>query len=93
MAFDRLKEALTFAPVLGLTNFNQTFVVETDASKCGIGVVPMQDSHPLVFLSKTLGPRCQNLSIYEKELLAIVCAVQKWEQYLSGGHFIIETDQ
>lgn len=40
-----------------------------------------------------MGPKWQKLSVYEKELLAIVFSVQKWEQYLSGGHFIIKTDQ
>ncbi|XP_056698019.1 uncharacterized protein [Spinacia oleracea] len=33
------------------------------------------------------------LSVYEKELLAIVFVVQKWEKYLIAGHFIIRTDQ
>ena len=47
----------------------------------------------MAFISKSLGPKWQNLSVYEKELLAIVTAVQKWEQYLLGGHFIIRTDQ
>jgi len=40
-----------------------------------------------------LGPRWQNLSVYEKELLAIVFAVQIWEQYLLGRPFIVKTDQ
>lgn len=53
----------------------------------------MQNNHPLAYISKSLGPRWKNLSVYEKELLAIVCAVQKWEQYLCGGHFVIKTDQ
>lgn len=33
------------------------------------------------------------MSIYERELLAIVYAVQKWGAYLSHGHFIIKMDQ
>lgn len=53
----------------------------------------MQESHPLVFISRSLGPKWQKLSVYEKELLAIVFAVQKWEQYLTGNPFIIKTDQ
>lgn len=59
----------------------------------GIGAVLMQKGHPLAFISKSLGPKWQNLSVYEKELLEIVTAVQKWEQYLLGDHFIIGTDQ
>lgn len=31
--------------------------------------------------------------MYEKELLAMVTVVQKWEQYLSGNKFIIRSDQ
>lgn len=33
------------------------------------------------------------MSIYERELLAIVYAIQKWSTYLAHGHFIIKTDQ
>jgi len=67
-------------------------VVETDASATGIGAVLMQSGHPLAFISRALGPKSQQLSIYEKELLAVVHAVQKWEQYLSGHPFTILTD-
>ncbi|XP_074327831.1 uncharacterized protein LOC141665748 [Apium graveolens] len=93
VAFETLKNALVSAPVLALPNFTKMFVLETDASKDGIGAVLIQDNHPLAFLSKSLGPRWQKLSVYEKELLAIVTAIQKWEKYLSGAHFIIKTDQ
>jgi len=92
-AMEQLKIALTSAPVLGFPDFSKPFIVETDASFSGIGAVLMQGKHPLAFLSKSLGPRWQKLSVYEKELLAVVHAVQKWEQYLCGQPFIIITDQ
>jgi len=48
---------------------------------------------PNSFYSKKVGPKWQKLSVYEKELLAIVFAVQKWNQYLMGRPFIIKTNQ
>ncbi|XP_056698524.1 uncharacterized protein [Spinacia oleracea] len=92
-AFEKLKAALVTAPVLAIPNFDKQFVVETDASQKGIRAVLMQDGHPLAFISRALGPKWQQLSVYEKELLAIVFAVQKWEQYLMGNHFLIKTDK
>ena len=74
-AFDSLKGALVSAPVLGIPDFTKTFVIETDASTHGIGVVLMQEGHPLAYISKSLGPRWQGLSVYEKELLALVFAI------------------
>lgn len=52
-----------------------TFIIDTDASQCGIDAVLMQKDRPLAFISKILGPKWQKLSFYEKELLAIVTAV------------------
>jgi len=84
---------MTSAPVLAMPDFEAPFEIETDASSQGIGAVLQQNRHPIAFISRTLGPRWQNLSVYEKELLAIVFAVQKWEQYLLGRPFIIRTNQ
>lgn len=92
-AFDALKLALTSAPVLALPDFSKTFVIEMDASEKGVGAVLMQDGHPLAFLSKSLGPRNQGLSTYEKECLAILLAVDHWRSYLQFQEFVIRTDQ
>ncbi|XP_019259126.1 PREDICTED: uncharacterized protein LOC109237290 [Nicotiana attenuata] len=93
LAFIALKKALTTAPVLALPNYSLPFVIETDASGTGIGAVLMQEGHPISFISKGLAPRHAALSVYEKELLALVFAVSKWSHYLLGHHFIIRTDQ
>ncbi|KAK1678256.1 hypothetical protein QYE76_039104 [Lolium multiflorum] len=91
-AFEALKAAMTTTPVLQLPDFSKTFVVETDACDTGIGAVLMQEGHPLAFLSKLLSKLHQSLSIYEKEFLALLMAVDRWRPYLQRDEFIIKTD-
>jgi hypothetical protein len=91
-AFQKLKEAMLSTPVLRLPDFTKQFVVETDACDLGIGPVLMQEQHPLAFLSKPLGAAHQQLSIYEKEFLALLLAVERWRPYLKRDEFIIKTD-
>lgn len=87
-----LKQALVSAPVLALPDFNQTSIVETDASDFGIGAVLSQNQHPVAFISKALEPRTQGLSTYEKECLAIMMAVDHWRPYLQFQEFQTLTD-
>jgi len=67
------------APILAFPNFNKPFEVETDAFIAGIGVLLQRERHPIDFITKALGHWLQNLSVYEKELLAVVFPVLKWE--------------
>lgn len=83
---------MSSASVLRLPDFTKAFVIEVDAYTKGMGAVLMQEGLPIAYLSKALSPRNLGLSIYEKELLAIVLAVTKWKHYLIGTHFIIRTD-
>ncbi|GKC98005.1 gypsy/ty3 retroelement polyprotein [Tanacetum coccineum] len=91
-AFLTLKLAMTQTPVLALPDYNKTFMVETDASRVGIGAVLQQDGHPIAYLSKTLVLKHQALSTYEKEFLAMLMALEKWRSYLLDRHFKIKTD-
>ncbi|GMI96881.1 hypothetical protein HRI_003357400 [Hibiscus trionum] len=76
-AFIKLKRAISSAPVLTLPDFNAEFSIETDASEMGVGVVLVQKGKPLAFFSRGLGVRHQGLSVYEKEMLAVLMAVKK----------------
>ena len=77
-AFQRLKQAMVQAPVLALTDFSKLFIVEADASGNGLGVVLMQEGHPIAFYGKAISERALGRSTYEKELMAIVHSVLKW---------------
>ena len=49
----------------------------------------MQQGHPIAYINKTEAPKHQSWSTYEKELLAIVYAMEKWRPYLVGTPFVI----
>ncbi|GBG91783.1 hypothetical protein CBR_g53672 [Chara braunii] len=78
MAFARLKQALTRAPVLKLPDPTLPFVLTTDASQYGIGAVLQQDDgnglRPVEFMSKKIKTQKLQDSTYEKELYALVKA-------------------
>jgi hypothetical protein len=91
-AFCTLKTALITSPVLALPDFAAHFVIGTDVCDVGIGVVLSQKGHPLAFVSRALGPCNRGLSVYDKEYLAILLAVQQWRSYLQLGEFVIQTN-
>ena len=91
-AFDGLKLAMISAPVLALPDFTTTFVVESNASSLGIRAILNQKGCPIAYFSKALSLKHQVILVYEKEMLAILVAVKKWNAYLVGRHFQIKID-
>ena len=67
-------------------------MLECDAYGGGIGAVLMQYRHPISFESRKLQPHEWLYFIYDKEMLAIMHALDKFRQYLVGGKFIVKTD-
>jgi hypothetical protein len=76
-----------------LPNFSKQFTIECDASGLGVGLVLMQDERPIAYLSKALKGKAFHMSIYEKELFALVTVIQKWRPYLLGQSFVVKTNQ
>jgi hypothetical protein len=92
LTFDKMKKVMSTCPILALPDFDLPFTVECDASGEGIGVVLMQNRHPLVYESpKFRGPELL-YTIYDKEMLAIMHALAKFRQYLVGARFVVRSD-
>ena len=88
-AFKELKKHFTEEPVLIIPDHTKPFQIECNTSKYASGAVLTQldangDRHPCAFISKTFSPTERNYEIYDRELLAIIRALEEWRHYLQG---------
>jgi hypothetical protein len=90
--FDRMKEVIITCLVLALPDFTQHFVLDCDASGERIGVLLMQHRHSIAYERTKLTDSEILYSIYDKEMLSIMHALDKFRQYLVGGKFMVKTD-
>jgi hypothetical protein len=81
-AFDMLKDKLTHAPLLQLSDSNKTFELECDASGIGLGGVLVQERKPVAYFSEKLSSPVLNYSTYDRELYALVRCLETWQHYL-----------
>lgn len=75
-AVDRLKGKLAAAPVLALYSATEPVVLSVDASAFALGAVLLQEGRPVEFASLTLTETQSRYAQIEKEMLAIVFAVE-----------------
>ena len=92
VAFNRLKEMLSQAPVLQYFRADLPVTVQADASQSGIGAVLLQSDKPVAYVSRAMTDTDQAFAQIEKELLAIVFAMEKFDHYVYGREVTVETD-
>lgn len=96
-AMNKVKEALTTAPVLSEADFSKMFFIQCDASTTGVGSVLFQlddegNEKPIYYFSRKLNKAQQKYSVTELECLAAVLSVQKFRPFIEGQSFKIITD-
>ncbi|GBM62092.1 Retrovirus-related Pol polyprotein from transposon 297, partial [Araneus ventricosus] len=96
-AFQELKGKLIDKPVLYSPNFNREFIVQTDSSDMGMGVVLSQlnedkEEHPILYLSKKFSNVERKYCTTEKECASIIFAIKRLHYYLDGQNFTIMAD-
>jgi hypothetical protein len=88
-AYNTLLQAFTTAPVLALPEPSKPYRLITDASDFAAGAILEQPDalnrwHPVTYFSKSLQPAERNYEIHDKELLAIILALEQFRHYLEG---------
>ncbi|MCO6516940.1 MAG: RNA-directed DNA polymerase, partial [Snodgrassella sp.] len=95
-SFNQLKELLTTAPIIVPPDWSLHFELMCDASDYAVEAVLGQRKdkkpHVIYYASGTLNDAQLNYSTTEKELLAVVFALDKFRSYLIGAKVIVFTD-
>jgi hypothetical protein len=94
-AIDELKSRFTSAPILVMPDSERKHKIEVDASDYATGGVLSQEMddglwHPVAYYSKSMNDTEHNYEIYNKELLAIIRALEAWRQYIQGATHPVE---
>ncbi|GBM66561.1 Retrovirus-related Pol polyprotein from transposon 412 [Araneus ventricosus] len=95
-ALGKVKDKLTQRPVLFTSDFKREFIVQTDASDIGVGVILTQringKEHPILYLNRKFSCPEKRYSATERQCAAIIFSIKKLRYYLDGQKFKIETD-
>lgn len=90
--FDELKGIICQSLALRMFDPKLPLVIQTDASKDGLGCVLMQNDQPIAFGSRSLTASEQKWAQIKKELLAIVFACEKFHHFIYGRSVIVHSD-
>ncbi len=75
-----IKQIVTQAPVLTYYDPQKPLLIQSDASKSGLGAVLLQEGHPIAYASRAMTPTEQRYAQIEKEALFIAFALERFHQ-------------
>lgn len=85
-SFRKIKNSLTSEDIiLAYPDYSKDFELVTDASNFAIGAVLSQSGRPISFISRTLNKAEEHYAANEKEMLAIIWALNSLRNYLYGS--------
>ncbi|GAB4819816.1 hypothetical protein N2152v2_006862 [Parachlorella kessleri] len=88
-AFEHLKQAFISPPCLHVADPCRPFIVHVDASGFALGAALMQDFgrglQPVAYCSRKLKDAEQRYAPHDREMLAVVSALEHWQHYLRGA--------
>ena len=92
LGFETMVTAFTMAPALRHFNHEREVIIETDASDyVSAGVLSQRDDegvlYPVAYYSKKHSPAECNYDIYDKELMAIIKALEEWRPECEGAAY------
>lgn len=95
-AFEILKKALVSAPILAYPDFTQPFHLFVDASQTGIGLTLGQvidgKESVVAYAGRDFNTAERNYSATEREALAVIDGIKRFQSYLYGRKFYVHTD-
>ena len=91
-SFRQVKEILSAAPVLKFFDPKEEVEIQCDASDRGLGACLMQRGQPGAYASRSMTATEVNYAQIAKEMLAILFAVERFEQCVYGRPVMIQTD-
>lgn len=88
---------MSSSPVVAMTHPDRSFIVKTDASNNGIGAILLQEDSSGVrrvieYAGYSFNERQKRYSTIEQEATAILYALERWQKYLLGREFLLESD-
>ena len=93
-SFQKIKDPIAKSATKPLHYYDRRkpVTVQADASQRGLGACLLQDGQPIAYASKSLTDTETRYANIERELLAIVFACQRFNTYVLGRPFTVESD-